>query len=253
MNTQNMGACPDMWHRTCCNQYRYDAAPPKSSHLVELDAGFVAVLTARRLLLVLLVRSVAILVALVPIAVACGPPPSAEPTACAEDDYELNDTAAAAYELPLMKDDPNSTTDIIDLTVHTTHDKDWFRVRARDTGMGGDPIITATIPSTNFDITAWFVCDGDSAERLECKFGSETSEPLDGAHPLLNGCQGTDTGPELDDNGNEIIGSGGRAVQMTTDCSDTSNDDGVLYVRVKSLAPSSKRTACSYSLSVTVE
>lgn len=191
-------------------------------------------------------------VALSALTVCCGPPLPPRETACAADEYEPNDDAASASELAPMQDDPNSMMDVVDSTFHTDRDEDWFRVRVRDTGLGGDPVITVTATS-NVDVTAWFACNGERSEGLECSIGSETSARLDDARPFLRGCQGADTGPELDEDGREISGSGGRAVQLTTDCSGTTSDDGELYVRVAPLSALSDSSTCSYALRITVE
>lgn len=217
-----------------------------------------AVLSLYRPMVFLARRAVLVVFAAVvfPIS-ACGTgtvdPP--KPTSCPADDYESNDTRETARELPSMQDHPDSTTDVVDLTVHSTADEDWFRIPIQDTGLGGDPVITAIVSSTSFEVSTWFLCD-EGNPTLECQVGSEADRISDGHIGYQEGCRGVDSEP--DSSGSD----GGARVNFavsTTDCSGTSDDNGMLYVRVRHV-PSFTTSAelalkweCGYQLSVRVE
>lgn len=171
------------------------------------------------------------------------------PTRCPADDYEPNDTQETAFELHPMKDDPNSTQDVLDVSVHNASDVDWFRIAIDDTGIGGDPVITASVSSQAFTVTTWFVCASGHPGTTECQFGSEANERVND-DVYVYGCRGEDLDP-VDDGSGSIVLDNGNGVVSTTDCSATSDDDGVLYVRVE--RTSSLSSECSYRLNVSVE
>jgi hypothetical protein len=164
---------------------------------------------------------------------------------CAADTYEANDTQETARELAELQDDPNSEQKPLSLSITSDADDDWFRVHVKDTGAGGDPTITAFVSSASFEITSWFVCDGARSQDSQCQYGSEGVTKIENAA----GCEGKEYEPATDSLGSTVLDTG-RGATTTTDCKGTSDDNGVLYIRVRrrSLA-----TACSYELSVKVE
>lgn len=185
-----------------------------------------------------------------------------KPTSCAADDYEENDSQETARELPPMKDDADTSTNLVDLSVHTTRDEDWFRVPIRDTGLGGNPVITATVYSASFEVSTWFICNEGVRPTVECQVGSEADRVSDLQSGFAEGCAGADSEQEKDYRGSDVGGPPVNFVVSTTDCSGTSDDDGVLYVRVRRKAlyggdsPSDSEALawqCSYELSLLVE
>jgi phosphoketolase len=126
-------------------------------------------------------------------------------------------------------------------------------VKIHDSGFQGNPVVTAAVSSDAYDVTTWFVCDGDASSSLECRLGEQTSESLDSASSFLDGCKGATTEPVLDANGTRISDST-VAATSSTDCSGTSTDDGTLYVRVRSTSAITSRSAsCTYELRISVD
>ena len=163
---------------------------------------------------------------------------------CAADSYEPNDTQQTARELAELQDDPDSEQKPLTLAISSDSDEDWFRVHVKDTGAGGDPTITASVSSSKFQVTTWFVCDGARSQNTQCQYGTEAATRIEGAL----GCNGKDFEPATDQ-GSTVLDTG-SGTTTTTDCSGTSDDDGVLYIRVQRRSLS---TDCAYELSVKVE
>lgn len=179
----------------------------------------------------------------------------ARPTSCAADSFESNDTPETAHELPPLKDEKRSTADIVDLTVHSTRDEDWFRIPVKDTGWTGNPVITAMVSSTSFDVATWFICDeGGTPNSLECRVGSKVPYDVGGGVGYDDGCLGVDSE-------DEDVGTRVNFAVSSTDCSGTSDDNGTLYVRVRHKAPLGPSPSesealtweCNYALSLLVE
>lgn len=197
---------------------------------------------------------VAGLVSLAP--ASCGPPPAPEPTSCAADEHEPNDTSKTATTLPAMADHPDSSA-TVELTAHATNDEDWFAVPIEDTGLGGDPVITVSVASRDFSVTAFFACKDGKLGTLTCDLGEERGESLDDDHPFVKGCDARDVGSEVDEQGRDVIGTSVKAVRLSMDCNGTPTDDGTLYVRVRSagvgVGGSAAKLPCSAALAIDVE
>lgn len=168
------------------------------------------------------------------------------PVNCDPDSNEPNDTEATARELPELRDDPDSRGGVTKLTIHSDSDTDWFKIPIRDTGLGGDPVITAAVSSSSFSVSSWFVCWNKRRGDTTCTVGSTANE---NASDGSQGCKGKDIEPGVDDLG-AIVLDNGTAVTTTTDCPSTSDDDGMLYIRVQRV--SSFSNACGYELEVSV-
>ncbi|MBS2014563.1 MAG: hypothetical protein JST00_16875 [Deltaproteobacteria bacterium] len=177
-------------------------------------------------------------------ATGCSSSAKGVPVTCDPDLNEGNDTEAAAKTLPELRDDPDSRGGVTKLTIHRDADEDWFKVPIRDTGFGGDPIITAAVSSRSFTVSTWFVCANKRRGDVSCSVGDTASDTTsDGSQ----GCRGKDIVPG-DDIGIDL--EDGVAVTSTTDCPGTSDDDGTLYIRVRRV--SSFGGACGYDLDLVV-
>lgn len=166
------------------------------------------------------------------------------PTACASDGYEPNDTQETARELGSLKDDPDSAQRIT-ASVHQGKDVDWYRVHVSDTGLGGDPNVHVSV-SQGFSVVTWFVCDQGRAVDTTCLQGSSETMTVGG----VEGCRGSVPEPTTDPDGNTVYPTDDVATS-TTDCSGTSDDNGMLFIRVE--RSSSASSTCSYDLSITVD
>ncbi|MDB4944126.1 MAG: hypothetical protein JWP97_3660 [Labilithrix sp.] len=183
-----------------------------------------------------------LLLAITVVATGCGPVDHT-PEVCGVDDYQGNDSEQTAADLGELHDDPDSGFSL-SATLTPGSSVDWYRVHVSDTGLGGDPNISVTVPY-GFRVSTWFVCDGGHHTAThECLNGTPEQSTVQG----LPGCAG-DTGYVPDENGDSTYSSDPVA-RSTTDCSGTSDDDGTLYIRVDQL-PSS--TSCSYDLTVQVD
>ncbi len=173
-----------------------------------------------------------------------------KPTTCPADSFEANDTETTAFGLPEMTDNPDSVRDVLALSVHMTDDDDWFKVHIRDTGLGGNPVVSVSVSSQDFEVVTWFVCDGGHRGEPECQYGSEAYETVGSSSPV-RGCRGAELGPSpTAENATQL--DSGVLVESTTECSGTSSDDGTLFIRVRqrpSSSPSVPRS-CSYELRV---
>lgn len=178
--------------------------------------------------------------------IGCSSAGPSTPVQCDPDSSEPNDTEATAKELGELRDDPDSRGGIARLTIHSDSDTDWFKIPIRDTGLGGDPIITVAVDSTSFSVSNWFVCANKRRGDMACNVGSTANE---NASDGSQGCKGKDIEQGVDDLG-AIAFERGNAVTSTTDCPSTSDDDGMLYIRVQRV--SSFSNACSYDLEVSV-
>lgn len=188
-------------------------------------------------------------------AASCGPPAPPEPTSCAADVHEPNDTSKTPTKLPGLADHPDALA-TVELTAHATNDEDWFAIPIEDTGLGGDPVVTVSIASRDFSVTAWFECRDGQSGTLTCDVGEERGESLDDERPFVKGCDARAIGSEVDDEGRDVIGTTVQAVRVSMDCNGTPTDDGTLYVRVRSAGvgagSSAAKLDCSAALTVEV-
>ncbi len=166
------------------------------------------------------------------------------PTACAADAYEANDTKESARDLGSLKDDPDSARSL-EATVHLGSDVDWYRVHVSDTGLGGNPNVSVAV-SQGFSVTTWFVCDQGRVTDKVCLQGSSETTTVDG----VEGCRGAVPEPGTDASGNTVYPTDPVAAS-TTDCSGTSDDNGVLFIKVE--RSSSVSSSCAYDLSVAID
>jgi hypothetical protein len=175
----------------------------------------------------------------------CGPAiDRSGPTSCAADAFEANDTQETARDLGSLQDDPDSSHDV-SATVHSGSDVDWYRVHVSDTGLGGDPNVTVSVPQ-GFSVTTWFVCDQGRVTNKTCLQGSSEYMTVND----VEGCRGSVPEPATDANGNTVYASD-EVAASTTDCSGTSDDNGTLFIRVE--RSSSQASTCAYDLSIVVE
>jgi hypothetical protein len=175
----------------------------------------------------------------------CGPAiDRSGPTSCAADAFEANDTQETARDLGSLQDDPDSSHDVA-ATVHSGSDVDWYRVHVSDTGLGGDPNVAVSVPQ-GFSVTTWFVCDHGRVTDKTCLQGSPESMTVND----VEGCRGSVPEPTTDASGTTVYATD-EVAASTTDCSGTSDDDGVLFIRVE--RSSSQSSTCSYDLSIAVE
>ena len=162
-------------------------------------------------------------------------PSDVEPLACAAvDAYEPNDTEGTSADLGELQDDPDSSRSIT-ASLSYLRDVDFYAVHIKDTGFGGDPNITVSVPE-GFSVTTTFVCDTGSVIETECLQGE----------PDQDGCRGTDS---ITDEIGNVSYTNDVIAASTTDCTGTSDDDGMLYIRVEASSPSK----CSYSLTIDVD
>lgn len=193
-----------------------------------------------------LASSVASALALLAVAVAvntgCGvpAPEQAVPTACAAAASEPNDSEETAEDLGELSDEPSSAR-VITSSVHTSIDRDWYRVHIADRGLGGNPEVSVLV-SSGFEVTTWFVCDDRHTATSECSHGSSDYARIGG----VEGCRGD----ALEAPSGETSVSADTMASSTTDCSGTSSDDGVLYIRVERTA--SAGSVCTYDLTIRV-
>jgi hypothetical protein len=187
-------------------------------------------------------------------AVGCNVPSSepSSPTSCSADRWEANDTVETAREIPEMTDDPDSSRDAVGLTVHKTDDEDWFKVHVRDTGLGGNPVVSVAVSSDDFEVQTWFVCDDGHRGETECQYGAETYETPGDALRWVKGCTGRELEPTTAPDGTTQLDSGVVATSVT-ECTGTSSDNGTLFVRVRQRSSFQRSSlACSYGLSIDV-
>lgn len=150
---------------------------------------------------------------------------------CDPDKYEPNDTPAAAKDLGDFTDDPDSSQ-ALTLSITSGSDVDFFRLRAKDRGLGGDPVVTVSAPE-GYEVTTWFTCATGSPVNFACSRGEEVTEKDLAPGP---GCKSL---------------APSASVSSSTDCDTTSDDDGTVLIRVRRLDTSA---ACSnYDVSVEVE
>lgn len=147
---------------------------------------------------------------------------------CGPDDYESNDTPETARALGEMTDDPDSKKDL-SLTVTSAQDEDFFRFNVFDRGLGGDPVVRVAAPP-GFTVTTWFAC-ASGAASVVCTQGGR-GEPYGG----VAGCASL---------------APSSTVESTTDCSGTSDDDGIVLVRVRRAESATRCEA--YRLQIRVE
>jgi hypothetical protein len=166
------------------------------------------------------------------------------PTTCAPDAFEANDTQETARDLGSLQDDPDSSRHI-SATVHAGSDVDWYRVHVSDTGIGGNPNVTVSVPQ-GFSVTTWFVCDQGYVNDKTCLQGSPETMTVND----VEGCRGSVPEPTTDASGTTVYPTD-EVAASTTDCSGTSDDNGTLFVRVE--RTSSQASTCSYDLSIAVE
>lgn len=151
---------------------------------------------------------------------------------CDPDKYEGNDTPQAAKDLGDFTDDPNSKDNLV-LSITTGSDVDFFRLRVKDRGLGGDPVVTVSAPE-GYEVTTWFTCATGTPEKgFACSRGSEVTEPDVAPGP---GC--TSVAPSA-------------SVSSSTDCSGTSDDDGTVLVRIRRLDKA--QTCSNYDVTIEVE
>jgi len=166
-----------------------------------------------------------------------------EPVVCnGGDEYGTIGTSERAYDLRGMQDDPDATQ-WISGSIDGDRD-DWFRVPIRDTGLGGDPNVHVRI-SDGYAVTTWFLCGGGRRGSSACT-GDRDSTQLEG----FDGCTSVVPPPAVDERGNTVISTYDVA-SLTTDCPGTSDDDGMLYIRVR--RASSYAASCSYDLGIDVD
>ncbi len=173
----------------------------------------------------------------------CGIPVSeqAVPTACPAASNEPNDSEETAEDLGELSDEPSSGR-VITSSVHTSIDRDWYRVHVADRGLGGNPEVSVLV-SSGFEVTTWFVCGDRHTATSECSHGSSDYARVGG----VEGCRGN----ALEGPSGEIDVSADTMASSTTDCSGTSSDDGDLYIRVERTA--SAGSVCTYDLSIRVK
>jgi hypothetical protein len=161
---------------------------------------------------------------------ACSSSTSGPP--CDPDKYEGNDTPATAKDLGEFTDDPDSKTNLV-LSITTGSDVDFFRLRAKDRGLGGDPIVTVSAPE-GYEVTTWFTCTtGTPQPNFECGRGSVVTEKDVAPGP---GCMSE---------------APSASVTSVTDCDGTSDDDGTVLIRIRRL---DKAQSCSnYDITIEVE
>jgi hypothetical protein len=168
-----------------------------------------------------------------------------EPTACAAEANEPNESHESAQDLGELRDDPDSKRSITS-SVHNTRDQDWYRVHVSDRGLGGDPVIRVLV-SSGFEVATWFVCDEGRSASSECL--DDGSRPFETVN-YVDGCQGKAVDGETTPSGTTEPSPGVMA-SSTTDCSGTSSDDGILYVRVEHTGPAG--SGCTYDLTIDVQ
>lgn len=182
------------------------------------------------------------------------PAPPGEPTSCPADGFEGNDTEATAFELPEMTDHPDSSRDVLALSVHVTDDEDWFKVHVKDTGLGGNPIVSVAVSSADFELQTWFLCDDERRGETDCQYGADAYETVGDLRSSARGCRGDALEPARTVGGSTQLDTGVLA-ESVTECSGTSSDDGTLFIRVRQRGGSRpvSSLACSYELRVFVQ
>ncbi len=145
-------------------------------------------------------------------------------TGCTADAKEPNDTKDAAVDLGEATDAPNTTKTVTTLT-SSDGDEDWFKLRVKDSGFGGNPRIDANTNNTSLEVAVFHVCD---------------------SLPNYSSC--TDKGTQDNTVGFGCRGTGGKS-SLSTDCKGI-NETGTTYVRVRKLASDGK--CQSYSLTIDV-
>lgn len=151
---------------------------------------------------------------------------------CDPDEYEGNDTPDAAKDLGEFTDDPDSSQRLT-LSITSGSDVDFFRLRARDRGLGGDPIVTVSGPE-GYEITTWFSCaSGSPQPNFECGRGEVVTEGDVSPGP---GCKSV---------------APSASVTSVTDCSGTSDDDGTVLIRVRRADASPSCT--NYEITIEIE
>src|SRR5437762_770453 len=79
-------------------------------------------------------------------------------TTCPPDAKEPNQTQTAASDLGELADNPNSSASVKALS-SPDGDEDWFKVKVKDTGFGGNPTVTATVTVDSLEVAIFYVCD----------------------------------------------------------------------------------------------
>lgn len=193
-----------------------------------------------------LASALALLAVIVATGTGCGVPLAEEavPTECPAAANEPNDTEETAEDLGELSDDPDSARGVTS-SVHTSTDRDWYRVHIVDRGLGGDPEVNVVVPS-GFEVTTWFVCDDRRTTATECSHGSSDYVRVGG----VEGCRGARLEGQTTPEGSTIMSPDVMA-SSTTDCSGTSSDDGTLYIRVDRTSSAGK--TCTYDLTIDVK
>ena len=162
---------------------------------------------------------------------------------CPEDAREPNDSFTAVDAqtvLASLADDDDRTVTYEDFTLNDDRDEDFFRFAVADnteiTCPGCNPQLRVTldrIPAgSNYDLAAYYVCSDSSAHETSCTSGSTTND-------RGRGCQSRSSGTTSE------------TVELATNCGGTTDESGILYVRVWSATWAG--SCAPYRLRITVE
>lgn len=129
-----------------------------------------------------------------------------------------------------LLDEPDSSR-TLPWTPRSSTEDDWFSVQIDDSGFGGDPNVR--VRASAGTVTTWFVCKSGEVVSLDCRGAPGPAESFGGAAGQVEGCEADPTADP-------------PVVVSATDCSGTSDDDGVLWIRVR-------RASCEpYTLQIDV-
>lgn len=137
---------------------------------------------------------------------------------CASDEFEINDSPASVRSFSRTLDDSDDARASLDAALSTPGDADWFRYPIVDGVDGGNPEITVTLSDipegSDYAIAAYFACN-DGNDESTCGHGGTDNS-------LGKGCR------------YDSAGNADQSVTIETECADTIDEDGWLYIKVTS-------------------